>query len=380
MAESFFSFMKQFLWLIWQGGLVMATTIGAGVFALPYIFKESGWFVSIFYLVVLGGLIVMAHYFYWLVLKKTGGENRLLGFAKIIFGKIGFNFAFVVIVGGLFLALVVYLILGSQFLKMIFPSLRDDLALAIFWFLSSFPLVLKLKRLAGLEFLGAILMTTIILLVFFGAGNYSIFEKVSAINFKNLLLPFGAILFSLAAWTVVEPIYELNKNTKNETKKNALFVFLFGTFLAAAFYFLFIVGIFGSAAKITPDTLSGLVDWPFWKIVILGIFGLFAIWTSYIPISLEIKNSLEKDLSLGKILSIGLLLFLPPFLITLGLDSFLRAVELAGGLFLSLQYLLIFVISRKILDLSRIQKIFLNILLVIFALAAVYEIYYFVIS
>lgn len=370
--------MGSFKVLVLEIGLVAAATIGAGIFSLPYIFKESGWVLGILYLMALGSFIVTAHYFYWQVLTKTEAKNRLLGLVGNHWGKTGFGVALLAIVGGLVLALVVYLILGSQFVKLVFPSLGGTESLAIFWFVSSTPLIFKLKRLAGLELLGAILMTVIIITVFFAARIGAGFEEISSVNLKNLFLPFGAILFSLAAWTAVEPVYDLGKNYGIAKPTGTLAVFLGGTLFPAFLYFLFIAGIYGSASVITTDTVSGLTNWPVWKTGLLGLLGIFAIWTSYVPIGLEIKNSLEKDLKWNRIIGSGLVLFLPPLLIILGLNNFLRAVGLAGGVFLSVQYLLIILVSRKVLELSRAEKLLLNSLGFVFILAAVYEIYYFV--
>lgn len=371
--------MKPFLFLLWQTGVVLATTIGAGMFALPYIFRESGWAIGAFYLLILSGLVAVAHYFYWRILEKTAGEKRLLKLSSNILGKTGFGVGFIAVIGGLFLVLVVYLLLGGQFLRLIFPLLDFKLSLVIFWFLNSFFLVFKERRIAKLEFGAAILMTFFILLTFSSASLENVFRNFLVVNWKNLFLPFGAVLFSLTAWTIVGPVYDLGKNIINDTKK-IFIVFGGGAFLASFFYFLFVIGVFGSVEIITPDTISGLANWPSWKTTLLGLLGSFAIWTSYIPIGLEIRNSLEKDLNWPKTIGLGLVLFLPISLMFFGIDNFLKAIELTGGLFLSIQYLLIFLISRKILELNLSQKIFLDILTLVFALVAVYEIYYFAID
>lgn len=371
--------MQSFWFLVWQTGIVVATTIGAGMFALPYVFKEAGWLTSVFYLIILSSLVAVAHYFYWRVLEKAQGEYRLVKLSADVLGKLGFKIAFIAVVGGLFLVLVIYLLLGARFLKLIFPPLNFNLALIVFWFLSSLFLLFKEKRIAWLEFGAVILMISAVVLTFLDTFKIDVFRGIPPINWENLFLPFGAILFSLTAWTAVGPVYNLGKNIISDAEK-IFAVFGGGVFLAAAFYFLFVVGILGSATEITPDTLSGLVNWPLWKMTFLGFLGAFAVWTSYLPIGLEIRNSFEKDLTWPKVVSLGLVLFLPLLLIFLGIDNFLKVIELAGGLFLDVQYLLIFLVSRRFLSLNLSQKFFLDILAFIFTLAAVYEIYYFVVG
>jgi len=58
--------------------------------------------------------------------------------------------------------------------------------------------------------------------------------------------------------------------------------------------------------------------------------GLIAIGTVYIPISREIRNSLEKDLHWNTFLSRGTIIFFPPILIALGLNDFLAVVGLVA--------------------------------------------------
>jgi hypothetical protein len=142
---------------------------------------------------------------------------------------------------------------------------------------------------------------------------------------------------------------------------------------------MFAAGILGSSSIITPDTASGLAAWPFWKKELLAIMGLVAVGTVYIPISREIRNSLEKDLHWNTIISRGTIIFLPPILIALGLNDFLAVVGLVGGLFLSTQYLLIVSVGRRALTLGPVKKFFLDLAALIFILAAVYAVYHFVV-
>lgn len=370
--------MKNWKFFLGGAGLLAATTVGAGIFALPYLFEKAGWLTGIFYLAVLSAILIIVHYLYWQTLARLKEKGRLLGLTREYLGRNIFYPGFFIIVGGLILILVVYLILIGQFLRLIFPAISFEEGVLIFWLFASLPLVLKLRRLVGLEFLGAALMAAIIIFVF-GAGRHGIeFNNIPVFNPRNFFLPFGAILFSLAGWTAIEPIFDWTKRTGNRAPSGSLVLLILasGTLASALLYFLFVTGIFGSAREITPDTLSGLTNWPLWKIEILAWLGIIGVWTSYVPISLEVKNSLEKDLALPAGAGLFIVLFSPLVLIGLGLREFLSVIGLAGGVFLGLQYLLIVLVGKKVLDLSRSKKFLLNIIGAIFVLAAVYEIYY----
>lgn len=353
-------------------GLLAATTIGAGMFSLPYIFKESGWLLGIFYLLLLGGILIFAHYLYWLSLARVKEKSRLLGLAREHLGNAAFYAAIISVIIGLFLTLVVYLILAQQFSRLIMPEPASNFGAVLFWLIASLPFLLKLPRLVGAEFLGTLLMVFIVMLVFI--TGHDGFSGIAPIKIENIFLPFGAILFSLTGWTAIEPMFEWQKRNSDSKPLSKL---AFGTILSAIVYLLFIFGIFGSNEAISPDTLSGLSSWPPWKLQLLGWLGIFAMWTSYVPISLEIKNELEKDLHMPAFLSFGVALILPPVIFLSGFFNFLGAIGLAGGVFLALQYVFIILVSKKILALSGLKKFFANLLLFVFLVAAVYEVYYF---
>src|SRR3989344_5179515 len=118
-----------------DSAIMTATTVGAGIFSLPFIFKEAGLLVGAFYLIVLSLIVISIHILYWVILKKTGGKMRLLGLARAHLGDIGYLISFAAIIIGLLLTLVVYLILGGRFLSLIFPNIPYAPAVIIFWLL-----------------------------------------------------------------------------------------------------------------------------------------------------------------------------------------------------------------------------------------------------
>lgn len=355
--------------------LLMATTIGAGMFSLPYVFKESGWLLGIFYVVVFSTAIIFVHRLYWLSLEKCGEKKRLLGLTEKYIGKTAFYLAFVSIFAGLVLILVAHLAIAAQFLKLALPG-AGDWGLIIFWLLASLPLLFNLRHLIETELPGTIFIIGIVLFVLF-TGNGINFPSLQAINFNNLFLSVGAILFSLSGWTAVEPMFELQKKNGEAKPLAALFS---GTFLSAFVYILFILAIFYSADTVFPDTVSGLSSWPSWKLQIIGWLGILAIWVSYTPVSLEIKNELEKDLRLPRYLSFAIPFFLPLIIFFSEHLSFLSVISLVGGTFLALQYVFILLVSKKILGLSGVTKFFANLLISVFLAVATYEIWYFVIN
>ncbi len=361
-------------------GIVAAATVGDGVFALPYVFYNAGWLTGIFYLLILAGFVITAHVVYLKVLESEGEKQRLFGLAEKYFGKTGFWVGFLAIVIGLLLTLVAYLILGTQFIHLALPGVPLDYGFVVFWLIISIVALSNDKEIRELELVGIGCTSLIIIIIFASAWPNIFFNGVPAVHWQNLFLPFGAVLFSLAGWTSIEPAYEARKGS-SKRKRSPWKALAIGTLFAALLYAMFASGILGSTSSsmITPDTASGLAAWPFWKKDLLAALGLLAVATVYLPISREIKNALEKDLKWPRGSSRPLVVLVPPALILLGVNNFLAVVGLVGGVFLSLQYLLIISVGRRALKLKTGVNVALDIIAIVFIVAAVYSVWQFIV-
>ncbi len=379
--------------------IIAAATIGDGIFALPFVFAAAGWAVGLFYLVTFAILVGIAHVIYLKTLEKRGEKERLLELARIYFGPVGFWTAFIAIVLGLLFALVACLLLGARFIGLVLPSLAGAPTLFIFWALISLPILLSDRRVAVLEFLGIACTTAIIIFIFTNAWPNASFARIPAVDVSNIFLPFGAILLSLAGWTGVEPAYELRKTFgdrgdqaidrggqvgdpggQGQGRRRGIWkAVISGTLFAAFLYVLFVAGILGSATQIASDTISGLADWPLWKRELVALFGLVAVGTVCLPISRELKNAFEKDLRWPRASSRALIVFAPIALVLAGFKNFLFVVGFTGGVFISIQYLLIVMIGGRALAPRGAKRLLFNLMAAVFALAAVYEVAIFVV-
>jgi amino acid permease len=368
--------MKQARVTFEQGSILAATTIGAGIFSLPYLFEKSGWGTGLIYLIVLGVALAISHLIYWESLEHAH-EAHLLGMVRRHLGRFSFVSGAVSIVGGLLFALTAYLILGAQFLLLIFPSLQWGVATLLFFALSVIPFFVNLKRFLKIEFWGALLLAAIFGVVFFlGLGGNRLAEVPLFVS-ENFFLPFGAVLFALSGWTAVGPMRDLEKKHGVTKRFTALWV---GTAIVVALYFLFVVSVFNISAQTTPDTLSGLFTLPRWITVVMGFLGIFCLWTSYLPIGLEAQESLVEDLRIPQGVARASVTFLPLLLVWMGLSDFLSVVGLGGGVFLAVQYMLILASGQKILRPHGVRRVLFDVLFMLFLVGALYEIYTFMVG
>ena len=364
--------------------IVAAATIGVGVFAVPYVIQSSGWLVALGYFIAVIAIVSVAHILYLRTLAATDEKERLLGLARNYFGAPGFWIGFVAIVIGLLLGFVAYLVLGTQFLQILFPGISPSLALGIFWVLLAALVWGSEGRIARFEAVGIALVSFAILFIFFtghpGAPLYGV--PLAVPGLASSFLPFGVALFALAGWTGVEPVYELayRKNGGNGSPMPGTFaLFALGTAFAGLLYWLFAAGVIGTVPHVATDTISGIAGWPVWRKDILAAVGLLSVAVVSVPIAREIRGAMEKDLGWNSFVARALIIVLPLAAVLSGFNNFLAIVGLVGGVFISTQYLLIISVGRRTLALTTREKVLLDVVAIAFILAAVYEVWHFVV-
>jgi amino acid permease len=359
--------------------IVAAATIGEGVFALPYIIQTAGWLLTLCYFMVLIAAVSVAHVIYLRTLAAVDEKDRLLGLAQKYFGRTGFWIGFIAIVVGLLLGFVAYLVLGAQFLGILIPGLSPAVALGVFWIFLACLVWGSEGKIAGLEIGGVALITCAIFFIFFSGRPDLAFMDLPLVLSRNIFLPFGAVLFSLAGWTSVEQVYELAHGDATRKKVTMFWMFVAGAAAATLLYWLFAFGVIGGASQVAMDTVSGIGGWPAWRKDILAIIGLVSICVVSLPLAREMRGAMEKDLKWSPFISRAIIIGLPIAVVLAGFTNFLTIVSVAGGIFISTQYLLIISVGRRTLALTAREKFLLDALAVVFVAAAVYEVASFVV-
>ncbi len=374
--------------IILPTGLLAATIIGAGIFALPYTFEKAGIITGLFYLVIFAGVFTLIHLMYADVIIKTEGFHRFVGYAEIYLGNIGKWLTVSVTVIGMIFVLVIYLILSISFINLIVSDqaiINDFYKLLIFWVLASLPIFLKIDRLALSELLVAFFIILIILIIF-GCGLENLIQGASLtpFNLSYLFFPYGAVLFALSGRVAIPSVINYFRKD-NQPLSRAKIPIILGTIIPAIVYFLFVLALIGlSGDNVSQDSISGLgVNLPFWILSLLGTLGIISIWSTYIVISRDIERGLEYDFHLSKPLANIFVIFLPIFLYLAGFQNFLNLVIFIGGIFIGLEGILIVLIwsqslkkSAPISILKNLNPIIIYPLLLIFVIGIIYEIIY----
>jgi len=309
---------------------LVGTTIGAGAFAIPYVFSQSGLITCLVYFLIVGVLAILLHLFFGEIILRTRKETRLIGLTKKYLGKKEKNVLSIALIIGTVGSLLVYIILAGQFLALIFPNFFSPFIFSLIaWIFLAFLVFLGTHSIAKAE----VLMSAFLLLVGFLVIIFCL-PKIETNNFilfnsKNIFLPFGIFLFSMVGWSAVPESEDILTNKRN-LKKSIIIALL----VCLAFYILFGLAILGVTGRATTqEAFLGLVPFLGKEMMLLaGVFGLLAVATSFITIANYLKNTFTFDLKIPKQASFLLAVSLPLILFLLGLRSFVSLVSTLGAI------------------------------------------------
>ena len=340
--------------IILPASLLAGTIIGAGVFALPFVFEKAGIVTGLFYFAIFSAVFILIHLMYAEVILKTKGEHRFPGYAKTYLGRWGFWLAILTAVLGMIFVLTVYLVLSASFFNLIKPAswgVPDVFSILFFWLLGSSAIFLGIRRIAFSEFLitGGIVLTVLIIFVC-GASHFGKIISLPTLNLQYVFIPYGAILFSLMGRVAIPTIIGYFRKIKQPAIQAKKPIIL-GTLIPSFVYLAFVFGVLGLSGVVSEDAVSGLIGHvPASILAIIGVFGLISIWSSYIVVGLDIKNTLRFDLKFTKILAGLVVVALPLILYFSGFQNFLGLVSVVGGIFIALEgvfIVLMWLKSRK---------------------------------
>lgn len=331
--------------------VLVGTTIGAGIFAIPYVTAKSGFLIGIFWLVVLTIITLFINLAYGKVITRTSGDHQLTGYGKIYLGNFGRWFSFAVILIGQYGALLAYIIGIGKFLGIIFNVPEHSFLFSLAFFVVGASILYFGLRLVS-KFEGAIVLLMLVLVLTLAIFGFS---RINLTNYQLLsaswwtsyqfFLPFGVIFGALAGYAVIPEMEEiLRKERQNLSKAIVL-----GTLIPAFVYLIFmliIVGICGT--QTSEEAIFGLI--PFFSPMVVKIgafFGILAMGSSFLTLAYVLRETFFRDFSLPKNISWALSLF-PPFILFLfGARSFVGVLSTSGTLMGLLTTTLIFTLYLK---------------------------------
>jgi len=315
--------------------VLIGTTVGAGIFALPYAFSKVGFFIGLLYLIVLGLAVLTIEICYAEIVLRTKEEKEMAGYVKTYSGRIGEILIALSLILGIYAALTAYVIGVGTYLEAFFePLFGGNLILwgLIFWFFGSLVCYFGLGLMSRFElFMSVALIAVAIFIFIFSLPHLKIENFVVSnfvFNFKNLFYPFGIILFALGGASAIPTMKRILKNETAFLKKAVIIGFVVPVVIYTLFAFT-VLGVTGG--ETSEEGIIGLSSFLGNKVLLIGgVFGALAMSTSFFALSFVLKELLRRDYKIKNFYAWGLTVFIPLLLFLLG-AGFARIIGFSGA-------------------------------------------------
>lgn len=331
---------------------LIGTTIGAGIFGIPYAFSQAGFGIGVFYLVVLGMVMLVLNLCYGEVILRTPGDHQLTGYGEIYLGKLGRLLGLAALLTAIYGALLAYIIQVGNFLGLLFNHSEFSSTFSLIFFaVFAVAVFLGLRLISEIEMIMVLFLIGLIFLIAvfgFSKITFSHFQP-TAYSSSVLLLPYGVLIFALSGSSVIPEMEEILRDQHKKLKKSIIL----GTLIPALVYLLFATVVVGvSGMQTSPDAISGLAEFLSPVIVKIGAFlGVLAMSTSFLALGFVLKEMYFRDLCFSKVTAWICAVFPPLLLFLFGTKSFISVLEVTGAFMGGLTGILIsilFIRARKV--------------------------------
>lgn len=328
---------------IWAATFTLTgTIIGAGILGLPYVFAQSGLFVGLFWLLIIGVIMTFVNLSLGEITLRTRGRHQLSGYAEKYLGKWGKRAMFFAMIFGIYSALLAYLIGEGDSLSQLIPGNFPPIIFGImFWLLMTLLLKGGLKELKKVETWGVVAIIAIVIGIFIWYIPSVNISNLTTVNQGNFLIPIGVVLFALLGFTSIP---ELREEIKGKEKyfKRAIII---GTAIPIVLYILFstvFVGKLGSSVSEVATLSFGPLT------IILGIFTML---TSFFVLSFSLHDTLKYDMNISKKLNFTFTSLIPLILYILAeqfhVISFSLILGIGGTVSGGITGILILLMAKK---------------------------------
>lgn len=353
---------------------LVGTIIGAGIFGVPYVMVQAGFWAGSVLFLALAGIMLILHLMYAEVVDTSGTKHRLTGYMDMYFGKRAKQITTVSIVLAVYGSMIVYILLANEFLNNLFGEIFSGRIYwgVVFWALLSIGIVKGIKTISKTETILLGFLGLVLLVITFRGAPLIEASNFNSFNFKNILVPYGVILFSLGGFQAIPEMRYLIGKDGPTFKRSVIAGVLFSAFVTFLFAFV-VAGVSGQTTS--PEAISGLEQFLGTEVIYLGsVLGLIAVATTYLIMGVNLKESFMYDWKIKPWKSDALLIAVPMAVVLLGVRDFISVIGIVGavlgavnGLFITL----LFVKVKKIKSDSTLNLSVPNFVLMVIILALV---------
>ncbi|PIW67892.1 hypothetical protein COW09_01190 [bacterium (Candidatus Moisslbacteria) CG12_big_fil_rev_8_21_14_0_65_36_11] len=315
--------------------VLIGTTVGAGIFALPYAFSKVGFLIGLVYLIVLGLAVLTIEICYAEIILRTKEKKEMAGYVKTYLGRTGEILIALSLILGIYAALAAYIIGVGTYLQAFFaPFLGGNLIFwgLIFWFFGSLICFFGINLMSRFELFMSAALIVVAIFIFILSLPYLKIENLVAhdfvFNFKNLFYPFGIILFALGGASAIPTMKKILKEENAFLKKAVIIGFIIPVIIYTLFGFT-VLGVSGRGTS--EEGIIGLSNFLGEKVLLIGgVFGVLAMCTSFFALSFVLKELLRKDYKIKNFYAWASTVSVPLFLFLLG-AGFAKIIGFSGA-------------------------------------------------
>ncbi|MEM4263451.1 MAG: aromatic amino acid transport family protein [Candidatus Woesearchaeota archaeon] len=379
-------FKRHNLWI--ASATLMGTIIGAGVLGIPYAIAQSGLFIGIIHLLVLGFALLVLHLCVGEITLRTKKLHQLSGYMEKYLGLWGKRFMIFSMIFGIYGAMIAYIIGEGEIFATILGFGSPLLYALIFFLAVSMILYYGLKATGRFE----LIITALLVLVVFIIGALS-YDKINpayltGVNLKQMFFPYGVIFFAFVGTAAVPELREELAKEKQKLKK----AIIIGSVIPILIYLLFtliVLGLIGydNFSLLGPNERIATVALSIFSgkqiAIFANIFAAFAMFTSFIGLGLALKEMYEYDLGMKKLWAFFLTITPPLIIAVSGLTSFISVIGFTGAVAGGIDGILIMLAywkakkkgERKPEYSLNISKTLTALLIIMFLLGIIYQLW-----
>lgn len=323
--------------------VLTVTTIGAGMFAIPYSISQSGYWVGILFLVILGLVMMVLNLMLGEVSLRTRGFLQVPEIIKIYLGNKGYILALFATIVVIYGAMAAYLRASGDIMQAIIPA--DPFAWSTIFFIAWTYFVMKgLKLVSKWDIVFVTGMVLIIVTLWAKALyvqgiDWSYFRIQPITSMKDAIQPYGVILFSYFGLIAIPYIKKI-LGSKSDQMHSVIRLSSAITILLYSLFVTLVIGLAGNNVSVVAiislgNSLGGQV------LIITTILALIAMMTSYITMGISLIDSYMKFGNISRVVA-GIITTIPPMaFLLLEWPQFNTIIQYAGGIGVSILAVLV---------------------------------------
>lgn len=310
------------------------TIIGVGIFGMPYAIAQIGVWPTLVMFVILGGIQLLQHLFFAEAAIACDEPARLVGLVTRYLGRRWRTLAGLASTLGYWSSLVAYIIVGGTFLHLLLGDWlggSPDVYRAVWVVVGALVVAGGLKAVAEAEIVGTIALLAALVAIFALVLPEVTLANYVAADARDMLLPYGVILFSLSGLNAVPQMEDLLPGQPRRFRRAVVA----GTALAWLMTLAFGLIVYGtSGAATAEDAVAGLrAVLGAGGTIVVAAFGFLAVATSYFTIALALKETFEMDYGWRGLVA-WFACIAPPIVVWVsGVRSFVEVIAFSGAVF-----------------------------------------------